>query len=381
MKRIILWSWVGVVMALSVVLAMAIPDSIADISDVLTVITPALLTVLGVLITTRQEGNRIGWLMIFVGGAFLIEPFAILRLSGARPDPVTTLDVLAVIGENTTFFWGFIIPFALLLYLFPTGRYLTRRWSWAGWLAVISSLGFLSDALLKKEMSINDAEWTVTNPIGFLSPEVRTILQFVAGMGMLTLMGGGLVAVVVRYRRSDPAAKSQIRLVALSLIMFIVVAFYRLLVNERGYASSILFGVATLLIPISIALAIVRHRLFDIDRLISRTIGYTFVVGILATVYVAGAVWLPTQLTGDQSPIFVAASTLAVAALFNPLRRRVIGWVDRRFNRERYDAQHVVAELTHRLKNRIDVDGIAEESIAVINQVVQPSSVGVWVRE
>jgi hypothetical protein len=125
MKRIILWSWVGVVMALSVVLAMAIPDSIADISDVLTVITPALLTVLGVLITTRQEGNRIGWLMIFVGGAFLIEPFAILRLSGARPDPVTTLDVLAVIGENTTFFWGFIIPFALLLYLFPTGRYLT----------------------------------------------------------------------------------------------------------------------------------------------------------------------------------------------------------------------------------------------------------------
>lgn len=381
MKRIILWSWVGVVTAISVVLVMAIPDSIADISDVLTVITPALLTVLGVLISTRQEGNRIGWLMIFVGGAFLIEPFAILELSGARPDPVTTLDVLAVIGENTTFFWGFIIPFALLLYLFPTGRYLTRRWSWAGWLAVISSLAFLLDALLKKEMSINDAEWTVTNPIGFVSPEVRTVLQFVAGMGMLTLMGGGLVAVVVRYRRSDPAAKSQIRLVALSLIMFIVVAFYRLLVDDRGYVSSILFGVATLLIPISIALAIVRHRLFDIDRLISRTVAYTVVVGTLAAVYVAGAVWLPTQVTGDQSPIFVAGSTLAVAALFNPLRRRVIGWVDRRFNRERYDAQHVVAELTHRLKNRIDVDGIAEESIAVINQVVQPSSVGVWVRE
>jgi uncharacterized membrane protein len=248
-------------------------------------------------------------------------------------------------------------------------------------LAVISSLAFLLDALLKKEMSIHDAEWTLVNPIGLLSPEVRTVLQYVAGNGMLILMGGGLVAIVVRYLRSDSTVKSQIRLVALSLIMFIVVAFYRLLVDDRGYVSSILFGVATLLIPISIALAIVRHRLFDIDRLISRTVAYTVVVGTLAAVYVAGAVWLPTQVTGDQSPIFVAGSTLAVAALFNPLRRRVIGWVDRRFNRERYDAQHVVAELTHRLKNRIDVDGIAEESIAVINQVVQPSSVGVWVRE
>jgi uncharacterized membrane protein len=381
MRKVFAWTWVGVVTAISVALVMAIPDSITDISDVLNVSTPALLTVLGVLISTRQEGNRIGWLMIFVGAAFLIEPAAILELSGGAPDPVTALDVLAVAGENTAFFVGFIIPFALLLYLFPTGRYLTRRWSWAGWMAVISSLAFLLDALLKKEMSIHDAEWTLVNPIGLLSPEVRTVLQYVAGNGMLILMGGGLVAIVVRYLRSDSTVKSQIRLVALSLIMFIVVAFYRLLVDDRGYVSSILFGVATLLIPISIALAIVRHRLFDIDRLISRTVAYTVVVGTLAAVYVAGAVWLPTQVTGDQSPIFVAGSTLAVAALFNPLRRRVIGWVDRRFNRERYDAQHVVAELTHRLKNRIDVDGIAEESIAVINQVVQPSSVGVWVRE
>lgn len=381
MRKVFAWTWVGVVTAISVALVMAIPDSITDISDVLNVSTPALLTVLGVLISTRQEGNRIGWLMIFVGAAFLIEPAAILELSGGAPDPVTTLDVLASAGENTAFFVGFIIPFALLLYLFPTGRYLTRRWSWAGWMAVISSLAFLLDALLKKEMSIHDAEWTLVNPIGLLSPEVRTVLQYVAGNGMLILMGGGLVAIVVRYLRSDSTVKSQIRLVALSLIMFIVVAFYRLLVDDRGYVSSILFGVATLLIPISIALAIVRHRLFDIDRLISRTVAYTVVVGTLAAVYVAGAVWLPTQVTGDQSPIFVAGSTLAVAALFNPLRRRVIGWVDRRFNRERYDAQHVVSDLTHRLKNRIDVDGIAEESIAVINQVVQPSSVGFWVRE
>ncbi|MGA7229289.1 MAG: hypothetical protein WBZ40_13470 [Acidimicrobiia bacterium] len=379
-STVIAWTWIGFVVAATVALILAIPDSIVDVGDALNVTTPTLLTVLGVLIATRQEANRIGWLMILVGASFLIEPTAILILSGGRPDPVTTLDVLAVIGENTAFFVGFIIPFALLLYLFPTGQYMTHRWSWAGWFAVVSSLAFLIDALLKKEMTIHDAEWTVVNPIGILSPEVRAILANVAGIGMLTLMGGGIVAIVVRYRRSDPTVRSQIKLVALFLVCFIAVALYRLLADDRGNVSGLVFGLATVLIPISITLAIVRHRLFDIDRLIARTVGYALVVGMLTFVYVAGALWLPTQITGDQSPIFVAASTLAVAALFNPLRRRVIRAVDRRFNRAGYDAQRVMAKLTDLLQDKIDVDEIAADSLSVITETMQPSSLGVWIR-
>jgi len=374
------WVWTGLVVAASVALVLATPSSVGNIGDAMTVSTPTLLTALGAAITTRQPGNRIGWLMFGVGAALLIEPTALLILSGDRPEPVTLLDVLAVTGENTSFFIGFIIPVAFLLYLFPTGSYLTGGWSWAGWLAAVASLSFVVDALFSVELRIADADWIVSNPIGFLSPGPQTALEFVAGIGMLTLMLGGIVAIVVRYRRSDSVVRSQIRLVALSLIFFIVTALYRLLTDDRGNASSLIFGFVTVLIPISIAVAILRHRLFDIDRVISRTVGYAIVIGTLALVYIGGALWLPTQFLGERSPVFVAGSTLAVAALFNPLRRRVVGWVDRRFNRARYDAEQTLALFAERLKEEIDVSQITSDSIAVISQTMQPESIGVWIR-
>lgn len=374
------WVWTGLVLSASVALVLATPGSVVNVGDALTVSTPTLLTALGAAITTHQPGNRIAWLMFGIGTALLIQPTALLILSGDRPEPVTFLDVLAVVGENTSFFVGFIIPLALLLHLFPTGAYLTRRWSWAGWLAGVTSLSFIVGTLFSVELRIEDADWIVINPIGFLSSGVETVLEHVAGFGMLTLMLGGIVAIVVRYRRSDSLVRSQVRLIALSLVFFIVTALYRLLTDDRGNASSIIFGIVTVLIPISIAVAILRHRLFDIDRLISRTFGYAIVVVTLALVYVGGALWLPTRFTGEQSPVFVAGSTLAVAALFNPVRRRIISWVDRRFNRARYDAEQTLALFAERLKEEIDVGQITSDSIAVISQTLQPESIGIWIR-
>jgi len=374
------WVWTGLVLTASVALVLATPDAVVNIGDALTVTTPTLLTALGVAITTRQPGNRIGWLMFGIGAALLIEPTALLILSGSRPEPVTILDILAVAGENTSFFVGFIIPLALLLHLFPTGGYLNGRWSWAGWLAVATSLGFVVDALFSAELHIADADWAVDNPIGFLSPLVETVFQQVAGVGLLTLVLGGIVAIVVRYRRSDSVVRSQVRLVALSLIFFIATTLYRLLSDDRGNVSSLVFGIVTVLIPISIAVAILRHRLFDIDRLVSRTVGYAVVIGTLALGYLGGALWLPTWIIGEQSPVFVAGSTLAAAALFNPMRRRVIGWVDRRFNRARYDAEQTLAHFAERLKDEIDVSQITSDSVAVISQTLRPESIGVWIR-
>lgn len=380
-RSIVAWIWTGLVVTATVALVRATPKPNVNLGDALTVSAPTLMTALGASITIRQPGNRIGWLMLAIGAALFIEPTALVILSGGPPEPVMMLDVLAVVAENTSFFVGFIIPLALLLHLFPNGRYMSRRWSWAGWLAVVVSLSFLVDSLFSIELRIEDANWTVTNPIGLLSPGVETALLNVAGVGMLTLMVGGIVAIVVRYRRSDSVVRSQIRLVALSLVLFIATALYRLLTDDRGNVSDFAFGIVTILVPISITVAILRHRLFDIDRLISRTVGYAIVIGTLALVYIAGAVWLPTRITGEESPLFVAGSTLAVAALFNPVRRRVIGWVDRRFDRGRYDAEQVLARFSERLNDEIALDQIAADSIAVISQTMQPSSVGVWIRE
>lgn len=380
-RSLLSWIWTGLVLVTSIALVLAVHDSIGGIEDAMLVLTPTLLAALGAVIITRQRGNRIGWLMIVVSAGLLIEPAAILELSGGKPEPVTVVDVLAIVGENTAFFVGFIIPIALLLYLFPSGRYLTRRWSWAGWLALVSSVGFLGSSLFSTEMTIYDADWTVINPLVHLPARLEAAFTFVSGIAMLPLLIAGIAAIVARYRRSDFEVRSQIRLVSLSLVFFIAVVLYRLLTDDRGSLSGLLFGLSTVSIPISITLAILRYRLFDIDRLISRTVGYVIVVGVLALVYVAGAVWLPTQITGGGSPLFVAASTLAAAALFNPLRRHVIKWIDRRFNRSRYDTEEVLSAFGEHLKDEIDVDQITAESLALIHETLQPASVGAWIKE
>jgi len=142
---------------------------------------------------------------------------------------------------------------------------------------------------------------------------------------------------------------------------------------------SLAFVISLYLIPISITVAIVRYRLFDIDRIISRTVGYALVVVTLAAVYALGAVWLPAQLLGEQPPLFVAASTLAVAALFNPVRRRVLATVDRRFYRSGYEARRVVGEFGGRLQDEVEVEHVAMNLEAIVRETMRPSAVNVWV--
>jgi len=132
--------------------------------------------------------------------------------------------------------------------------------------------------------------------------------------------------------------------------------------------------------PIAIGLAVLRYRLYEIDRIISRTVSYAVVVGLLGLVFF-GVVTLLTSLLPAESDLVVAGSTLAVAALFNPVRRRVHAWVDRRFNRSRYDAQKVMDDFAGSLRDRVDPDGVVEGWVGAVSETMQPTTVAVWVRE
>jgi hypothetical protein len=134
-------------------------------------------------------------------------------------------------------------------------------------------------------------------------------------------------------------------------------------------------------IPAAVAIAVLRYRLYEIDRLVSRTVGYVVVLGVLTAVYVVGAVWLPTRLLGEQTPLFVAASTLTVAGLFGPLRRRVVVWVDRRFYRARYDADRVAEAFSSRLRDEIDMANLTADWVGVVAMTLKPTTIGVWVNE
>jgi len=175
--------------------------------------------------------------------------------------------------------------------------------------------------------------------------------------------------------------RAQIKWVALSLILFVAALLFRFTTYPgEDLLSQVLFSAATVFIPVSMTLAILRYRLYDVDRIISRTFGYLIVVAVLGAVYGVGAVWIPTAIFGDQSSLFVAASTLAAAALFNPVRRLVLDRVDRRFNRSRYDGDRVLEEFSSSLKDMTDIGVLSRDSLDVVRRTMQPQSLGIWVR-
>jgi hypothetical protein len=159
------------------------------------------------------------------------------------------------------------------------------------------------------------------------------------------------------------------------------VIFFAVVGRQEGgpiWLGSVFNFVFSLLVAGAVTLAVLRYRLYEIDRLISRTVTYTVLAVVLAIVYGFGAVWLPSRVVGEQTPLFVAGSTLAVAALFNPLRRRVMRWVDRRFNRSSYDAEQIADAFAVRLRDEVDPERLADEWATTVVRALQPSSIGVW---
>jgi hypothetical protein len=142
----------------------------------------------------------------------------------------------------------------------------------------------------------------------------------------------------------------------------------------------LLFGMGVLGLPLAVGAAVLRYRLYEIDRIISRTVSYALVVGFLGLV-LFGLVAVLGAWMGQENQLVVAVSTLAVAGLFSPVRKRVQGWVDRRFNRSRYDAERVMSEFVGSLRDRVDPDGVVDGWVGVVAETMQPTSVGVWVRQ
>ena len=341
--------------------------------------------VLGVIIATRNPGNPISWLFLLVGPAFLLEAIG-LNLVANHPEPPSLWDVAILAGVNSGFFIGSALVL-LLLYVFPTGHFLTRRWAWAGWVAAVLSVELLLVYLflMRSDYPIFQTRTGLRTTRSSSSPQSGGLTEdgssgFSAWLFSLSIVGA-IPAVVVRYRRSSQTIRAQIRWVTFSFVVFVVMYALNLFDNRRHRTEGGIFGflmsVSLAFIPIAITVAITRYRLFEIDRIISRTVGYALVVAGLGLVYVVGAVWLPTKIMGKQPQLFVAGSTLVVAALFNPVRRRVLSWVDRRFNRSQYDAQRVVDDFADRLQDGLDVGQLTAESVAVVTEVMQPAVVGV----
>lgn len=339
---------------------------------------------LGLLIVVRRAENRIAWLLFAVATWVVLSGLSVLVLGddSVPPDSPSGWDVAALLWDNSGFFVLLFVPSFLFFFIFPTGRFLTRRWAWVGCAgAVLTCLAPL-DTVLQADIGPSYGDWTIPNPIGLMEAH-SPLLQGMTGVGLPLIVIGGALAIITRYRRSDATVRSQIKWVVYGLGVMLAAFFGSWLVPETWpmWMADALFVIVLSAIPVSVVTAITRYRLYDIDRLVSRTVGYLIMVSLLGLVYVTGAVWLPSRLIGEQSPIFVAASTLAAAVLFNPLRRRIMGLVDRRFNRSKYNAEQLVQQFGTLIGGKRELPGIMDDTASVVSDVMQPTAIGFWVKQ
>jgi hypothetical protein len=336
---------------------------------------PALMALaMGALIVTRVRGNLVGAVMLIGGSAWLLYAvgydYARLSLeSGSLPGEFIAAWLGAWAGPL------FYLSFPTLLLLFPDGRASGfRRW----FMIVIVGVGLLTVAGAISLWGV-PPEVIVDEPTLSIDPRYQlTDLAFVFSL-WLTLPA--TYAIVSRYRTGDHVVRQQVKWLlfgALALAGSLTLA--PLLEQSDFWGIALAIGMS--LFPIGVGIAVFKYRLYELGRIVSRTVSYALVVAVLGAVFMFGVVYIPNQLLLVQDPpaILVAASTLAAAALFNPLRRWAQGWVDRRFNRSRYDAERVMDGFADSLRHQLDSSDVIDGWVEVVEETMQPATIGVWVR-
>jgi hypothetical protein len=341
------------------------------------------LTLVGAFVAYRVPANPIGWLLEVAGMAAAIGIFGgtyvnfdHVRSAGL---PLTTL--IAWLAS-----WGLLPAIGLLaIYvplLFPTGRFLSSRWRTFGLLGLVgAAASFIAPAFVPGPLEA--APW-IDNPVGIVGAAgLLDTLSAVSNVMTPIFFAGAVISVFVRYRRAGTTERQQLKwfgLVALGEVVAFVLS-----IPNNGVVSDIawMVGLALMpLIPVSIGLAILRYRLYDIDRIISRTIGWGLVTGAIVLTFAGAVFGLDTMLAGftQGQTLAVAASTLVAFALFQPVRRRTQAAVDRRFDRTRYDGQRAVDAFAEELRDRVDLLAIQRGALATVDQTVRPTHVALWLR-
>jgi hypothetical protein len=354
----------------------AVSDFVVFFVLVLALIIPA--AIVGGLVASRRPANPIGW--IFCGfGVFM--GLAVLAAGYVEVAPG---DATHGLGQAAAWFanWSYVALFALtvfVLLLFPDGRLVSDRWRLAAWGGGVGTIAFAAGTAVEPGRLTDFPE--VTNPLGG-NAAVSNALQL-AGVSLTGLaLLAAFASVVVRYRVAGETGRQQIKWLAVAgafTACCVAVGTTVAVLGAEPVGNSVVL-VGILAIPIAIGVAILRHRLYDVDRVISRSLSYALVTITLVGAYAAlvlGGQALFSAVTGG-SDLAIAVSTLIVAALFLPVRSRMQGLVDRRFYRRRYDAQRTLSAFGARLREQVELDGLRTDLEGVVRDTMQPAHVSLW---
>jgi len=342
-------------------------------------------SVIGAVIVARQPRNAMGWIYcgvgLLVGLAALANGYAKYWLASGSG--------MKSLGETAAWFssWAWIplvlVPTSLLLLLFPDGRLLSPRWRPVAWGAGIGIVGYTLNVALETG-GLGDFP-QISNPYGVDSPLVGMV-----GFAGVILAGCSMVAstvsLVVRLRRAGSEQRQQIKWFAYGGVVVVVTIVAGGFVSIWSIPASILIiSVALLGLPVFTGIAILKYRLYDIDIIINRTLVYGSLTIMLAVLYFAGVVgtqYFFRAVTGQERlpQLAVVASTLAIAAMFNPLRRRIQSFIDRRFYRRKYDAAKTLEAFSSKLRDETDLGTLSDNLISAVRETMQPEHVSLWLR-
>jgi hypothetical protein len=335
--------------------------------------------VMGLLIVERRPDNRVGPITLAIGAGVAISLVVDSYVSYGSTGPgLPGRDIVA---------WAFSLgdgplyaALAILVLLFPTGRLPSARWRpVAGSVVALGLATSVTTGLRPGPLPYHD--W-IDNPLGVAVPfavEVAGSIQLLFAAPILL----ALLAPVARWRVGGPVERAQLKWIGASgLGIMASIAFYAVVIGPDTYdrSADLVVGGMVATFPVAVAIAVTRYRLFDIDRIISRTVGWAIVSGAVIAIYLVAVLVLQAALAGiiQGDTLAVAVSTLLAAATFQPLRRRVQGAVDLRFNRARVDAERAAAAFADRLRDEVEVETLARDLDSAARDAVAPRSIGLW---
>ena len=384
------WSLCGLVLVLiacAVVLAVPNRYGLWHVDFLIPVASAALV---GALVASRQPSNPVGWFILGHALCFSLGEFGRqYAIYGVLTESAALPFARAMIWP-TYWVWypGLILMISLLPLYFPDGRLVSGRWRWVTRLAVLFCVG--ATGIFMVRPGDNEAKG-IPNPLGVdsLSDVARasSVLSIVLSAGWLLLGVAAVASLVVRFKRSRPEKRQQLKWFVFAVVIFLLLnTVGRLFPTEvlPPVVREFLFVFTLESLWVAIGVAVLKYRLYDIDLIINRTLVYGSLTATLVVTYFGGIVLLQrvfVLLTGEKSTLAVVISTLAIAALFNPLRRRIQAFIDRRFYRSRYDARKTLEAFSAILRDETDLDALSDHLVEVVGETMQPAHAALWLRE
>jgi hypothetical protein len=334
----------------------------------------------GALVGSRRPAHPVGWLLLGLGllvvGNGVVSGYVTYGLL-VRPGALPAAAYLAGVANSIQVLWVTCVSFILLLT--PTGSLPSPRWRWWARVAVAAPVLLMVLAAVDPQPLLPEHP-EVGNPLAVAVP-AGLLVAAVAALIVLVTLVAAAGSLVVRFRRARGTERQQLRWLAVGATLAAVALLVAVAAAAMEKESVVLAAVGTCvaLLPLATGAAILRYRLYDLDRIISRTLAYGLLTVLLGGGY-AGVVLGLGQLLGRDSSLVVAMATLLVAAVFQPARRRIQAVVDRRFNRRRYDAARTIQAFSGRLRDEVDLDTLTGELLAVAEETMHPTQASLWLR-